>query len=145
MFDLQGRLQEHEDASPVGGAPRTPTLSLTDRILNEKVMPLILKYDLDKKLACKNVSLYYSLSNFTMKINQCYICVFQDGETTEKLKYFGYYPIDWSLRTKARFISSKPFSWSCQMSSAEECSGTVGFVKGMDTSCSQENNVSVHC
>jgi hypothetical protein len=40
-----------------------------------------------------------------------------------------YIPVDWSLKTKVRFISSKPFAWSQKLRTCEEASGITGFVK----------------
>lgn len=44
-----------------------------------------------------------------------------------------YIPIDWSLKTKARFISPKPFAWSQKLRTCEEASGITGFVRCLDT------------
>lgn len=47
-------------------------------------------------------------------------------------------PIDWSLRSKVRFLSERPFSWCCQMSGAQECAATTAFLKGSDSLISQQ-------
>ena len=39
-----------------------------------------------------------------------------------------YIPIDWSLKTKVRFISPKPFAWSQKLRTCEEASGITGLV-----------------
>lgn len=39
------------------------------------------------------------------------------------------FPIDWSIRTKARFVSQTPFCCSSLFSSADEAHGTVAFVR----------------
>ncbi|XP_011068822.1 PREDICTED: protein downstream neighbor of son homolog isoform X2 [Acromyrmex echinatior] len=38
-------------------------------------------------------------------------------------------PIDWTLKTKMRFMSLKPFPWNCKLKTSEEASGTTGFVR----------------
>ncbi|XP_011876128.1 PREDICTED: protein downstream neighbor of son homolog [Vollenhovia emeryi] len=38
-------------------------------------------------------------------------------------------PIDWTLKTKMRFMSPKPFPWSSKLKTSEEASGTTGFVR----------------
>lgn len=43
-------------------------------------------------------------------------------------------PIDWTLKTKMRFMSSKPFPWNCKLKTSEEASGTTGFVRCLDIS-----------
>ncbi|XP_011700548.1 PREDICTED: protein downstream neighbor of son homolog isoform X2 [Wasmannia auropunctata] len=40
-----------------------------------------------------------------------------------------YIPIDWTLKTKMRFMSPKPFPWNCKLKTSEEASGTTGFVR----------------
>ncbi|XP_012214884.1 protein downstream neighbor of son homolog isoform X2 [Linepithema humile] len=38
-------------------------------------------------------------------------------------------PIDWTLKTKMRFMSLKPFPWNGKLKTSEEASGTTGFVR----------------
>ncbi|XP_072765690.1 protein downstream neighbor of son homolog [Anoplolepis gracilipes] len=38
-------------------------------------------------------------------------------------------PIDWTLKTKVRFMSPKPFPWNGKLKTSEEASGTTGFVR----------------
>lgn len=45
------------------------------------------------------------------------------------LKGAKYIPIDWTLKTKMRFMSPKPFPWNCKLKTSEEASGTTGFVR----------------
>lgn len=40
-----------------------------------------------------------------------------------------YIPIDWTLKTKMRFMSPKPFPWNGKLKTSEEASGTTGFVR----------------
>lgn len=42
-------------------------------------------------------------------------------------------PVDWKLRTKARFLSLKPFSWNSKLKTCEEASGTTAFVRCIDS------------
>lgn len=35
-------------------------------------------------------------------------------------------PIDWTLRTKVRFMSLKPFAWNQKLRTCEEASGITG-------------------
>ncbi|CAM1329853.1 DONSON (predicted) [Pycnogonum litorale] len=46
-------------------------------------------------------------------------------------------PVDWTLKTKARFISSKPFSWMGSLKTSEEASGITGFVRCLQKDSSQ--------
>ncbi|XP_071561610.1 protein downstream neighbor of son homolog [Temnothorax nylanderi] len=41
-------------------------------------------------------------------------------------------PIDWTLKTKMRFMSPKPFPWNGKLKTSEEASGTTGFVRCLD-------------
>ncbi|XP_047362353.1 uncharacterized protein LOC124954073 isoform X3 [Vespa velutina] len=43
-----------------------------------------------------------------------------------------YVPIDWTLKTKMRFMSSKPFPWNSKLKTSEEASGTTSFVRCLD-------------
>ncbi|KAK1131981.1 hypothetical protein K0M31_016123 [Melipona bicolor] len=52
----------------------------------------------------------------------------------EALKGEKYIPIDWTLKTKMRFMSPKPFPWNCKLKTSEEASGTTGFVRCLDIS-----------
>lgn len=40
-----------------------------------------------------------------------------------------YIPIDWTLKTKMRFMSPKAFPWNGKLKTSEEASGTTGFVR----------------
>ncbi|KAJ1523521.1 hypothetical protein ONE63_001372 [Megalurothrips usitatus] len=42
-------------------------------------------------------------------------------------------PIDWTLRTKVRFMSPKPFPFNATLRTCEEASGITGFVRCVDT------------
>ncbi|XP_058802462.1 protein downstream neighbor of son homolog [Phymastichus coffea] len=41
-------------------------------------------------------------------------------------------PIDWTLKTKMRVMSPKPFSWKGKLKASEEASGTTGYVRCLD-------------
>ena len=43
-----------------------------------------------------------------------------------------YIPIDWTLKTKIRLMSMKPFAWKGKLKTSEEASGTTGFVRCLD-------------
>ncbi|XP_053980405.1 protein downstream neighbor of son homolog isoform X1 [Hylaeus volcanicus] len=43
-------------------------------------------------------------------------------------------PIDWTLKTKMRFMSPKSFPWNSKLKTSEEASGTTGFVRCLDIS-----------
>ncbi|XP_015111674.1 protein downstream neighbor of son homolog [Diachasma alloeum] len=51
---------------------------------------------------------------------------------SESPKGVSYVPIDWSLNTKVRFMSSKPFPWNGKLKTSEQASGTTGFVRCLD-------------
>ncbi|XP_076277143.1 humpty dumpty isoform X2 [Lasioglossum baleicum] len=61
-----------------------------------------------------------------------------DGKNTnldvETLKGEKYFPIDWTLKTKMRFMSLKSFPWNSKLKTSEEASGTTGFVRCLDIS-----------
>ncbi|XP_064488792.1 protein downstream neighbor of Son-like [Ornithodoros turicata] len=42
-------------------------------------------------------------------------------------------PLDWTLKTRVRFFSAKPFPWNGSLKTCEEASGTTGFVRAIDT------------
>lgn len=41
-------------------------------------------------------------------------------------------PIDWSLKTKARLLSAKPFPWNSKLKVVEEASGITAFTRCLD-------------
>ncbi|KAK0079009.1 hypothetical protein PV326_009006 [Microctonus aethiopoides] len=51
----------------------------------------------------------------------------------EAIKGESYIPIDWTLNTKMRFMSPKPFAWNGKLKTSEQASGTTGFVRCLDT------------
>lgn len=36
-------------------------------------------------------------------------------------------PVDWTLRTKVRFMAQKPFPWNTTLRTCEEASGITGY------------------
>ncbi|XP_017302885.1 protein downstream neighbor of son homolog, partial [Diaphorina citri] len=46
---------------------------------------------------------------------------------------FDQVPLDWTLRSKMRFMSRKPFPWNQKLKTCEEASGITGFVRCVDT------------
>ncbi|KAG1680278.1 Protein downstream neighbor of son [Nymphon striatum] len=54
-------------------------------------------------------------------------------------------PIDWSLKSKARFISKKPFSWTGNLKTSEEASGITGFVRCLASASNSEQTNDLHC
>ncbi|XP_054262662.1 protein downstream neighbor of son homolog [Macrosteles quadrilineatus] len=42
-------------------------------------------------------------------------------------------PVDWTLRTKVRFMAQKPFPWNTTLRTCEEASGITGFVRCVDS------------
>lgn len=49
-----------------------------------------------------------------------------------KAKGEAWIPVDWALKSKIRFISSKPFLWNQKLKISEEASGITGFTRCMD-------------
>lgn len=54
-------------------------------------------------------------------------------EATPRSKGAAQVPIDWTLRTKVRFMSPKPFPFNATLRTCEEASGITGFVRCVDT------------
>ena len=50
----------------------------------------------------------------------------------EALKGEKYIPIDWTLHSKMRLMSEKPFPWNVKLKISEEASSTSGFVRCLD-------------
>nr|CAD7397066.1 unnamed protein product [Timema poppensis] len=50
-------------------------------------------------------------------------------------------PIDWTLKTKLRFMSVKPFPWNEKLKTSEEASGITGFVRCLNTGISPNQNI----
>ncbi|KAK3907631.1 Protein downstream neighbor of son-like protein [Frankliniella fusca] len=55
------------------------------------------------------------------------------AEASPKTKEAAQVPIDWTLRTKVRFMSPKPFPFNATLRTCEEASGITGFVRCVDT------------
>ncbi|XP_017876475.1 protein downstream neighbor of son homolog isoform X2 [Ceratina calcarata] len=58
----------------------------------------------------------------------------KDMVELETVKGEKYIPIDWTLKSKMRFMSPKPFPWNCKLRTSEEASGTTGFVRCLNIS-----------
>ena len=50
-------------------------------------------------------------------------------------------PVDWSLKTKLRVVSSRPLHWCTQLKSADEAFGTEHFVRDTGRSVSRYTNI----
>ena len=57
----------------------------------------------------------------------------KDAVEASRKKGAAQVPIDWTLRTKVRFMSPKPFPFSATLRTCEEASGITGFVRCVDT------------
>ncbi|XP_046630165.1 protein downstream neighbor of son homolog isoform X2 [Neodiprion virginianus] len=57
---------------------------------------------------------------------------YAEEEPTPAPQGNNYIPIDWTLNTKMRFMSPKPFAWNGKLKTSEEASGTTGFVRCVD-------------
>ncbi|ELT98409.1 hypothetical protein CAPTEDRAFT_203669, partial [Capitella teleta] len=51
------------------------------------------------------------------------------AEPVDLETYSPTFPMDWSLKTKIRFLSDRPFQWCCPLKSSEEAKGLETFVK----------------
>ncbi|CAH0387108.1 unnamed protein product [Bemisia tabaci] len=70
-----------------------------------------------------------NFSNLMKKINSS-DQEFLNVGSRKKRKFI---PVDWTLRTRIRLMSSKPFPWNHKLKTCEEASGTTGFVRCVDT------------
>ncbi|XP_067000489.1 protein downstream neighbor of son homolog [Anabrus simplex] len=53
-----------------------------------------------------------------------------------------YIPVDWTLKTKIRFMSLKPFAWNLKLKTCEEASGITGYVRCLNSCLSPEKRTS---
>lgn len=69
--------------------------------------------------------------NDALKINE------QSTEQVHIVKAKGepWIPVDWSLKTKIRFLSAVPFAWNQKLKISEEASGVTGFTRCLDSRC----------
>lgn len=67
-----------------------------------------------------------------------------DSETVHVVKAKGesWIPVDWALKTRVRFLSATPFSWSQKLKISEEASGLTGFSRCLDTNSSSSLDTS---
>ncbi|XP_023232886.1 protein downstream neighbor of Son-like [Centruroides sculpturatus] len=49
-----------------------------------------------------------------------------------KSEWINSIPVDWSLKTKVRFMSTKPFPWRGNLKTVEEASGTTSFTRCLE-------------
>ncbi|KAK9310590.1 hypothetical protein QLX08_000142 [Tetragonisca angustula] len=77
-----------------------------------------------------------SMPNYPLTFSDAFLNleINKDILDLEALKGEKYIPIDWTLKTKMRFMSPKPFPWNCKLKTSEEASGTTGFVRCLDIS-----------
>ncbi|KAK7794067.1 hypothetical protein R5R35_001321 [Gryllus longicercus] len=69
------------------------------------------------------------------------------GETTDPIVHNenNYIPVDWSLKSKIRLMSEKPFPWDLLLKACEEASGITGFVRCVNSGLSPEKNNGTTC
>ena len=65
------------------------------------------------------------LSPLNHKCHKLLTIIFQENSVEDN---FPHYPIDWSLKTKVRFLSQQSMSWANSMKSKEEAHGIKDFV-----------------
>ncbi|GJQ69545.1 hypothetical protein Trydic_g6644 [Trypoxylus dichotomus] len=56
----------------------------------------------------------------------------KDEETIKVIGGEKWIPIDWTLKSRARFVSSKPFQWSQKLKISEEASSLTSFTRCLD-------------
>jgi len=94
-------------------------------ISNDNTLFELLNIDQRKKL----------MTDSTIKDSLTFANVLSKLESTNQIpdinvpKGAKYIPIDWTLKTKMRLMSPKPFPWNCKLKTSEEASGTTGFVR----------------
>lgn len=65
-------------------------------------------------------------------------------DKTQENSVLPYLPVDWSLKTKLRVVSSRPLNWCTQLKSAEEANGVQQFVENPNSSCHSAINDKSH-
>ena len=63
----------------------------------------------------------------------------QKNETKVEVKCYPAYPIDWTLKSKVRFISEKSFSWCAPLKTNEESSGVTLHARTCGRQCDDED------
>ncbi|XP_060592428.1 protein downstream neighbor of Son-like [Ruditapes philippinarum] len=66
--------------------------------------------------------------------------VLPDDKNTKENEVSPFLPVDWSLKTKLRVVSSRPLHWCTQLKSADEAFGTEHFVRNTDISVDSSVN-----
>ncbi|XP_049839001.1 protein downstream neighbor of son homolog [Schistocerca gregaria] len=79
-------------------------------------------------------SMSFTETSFSSILSRLQTTVIKDDIPELKAAGKKYIPVDWSLKTKMRFMSEKPFPWTQQLRTCEEASGTTGFVRCMSVS-----------
>ncbi|XP_020283404.1 protein downstream neighbor of son homolog [Pseudomyrmex gracilis] len=103
--------------------PRDVTSGL--EISSDNTLFELLNIDVQSKKQTTNVTADESL-NFANVLSKLESNVENNVECPRGAKHL---PIDWTLKTKMRFTSPKPFPWSSKLKTSEEASGTTGFVR----------------
>ncbi|XP_078040115.1 humpty dumpty isoform X2 [Augochlora pura] len=92
---------------------------------NDSTLFEILKLEAPKKpIEASTIEYPYTFSNILSKIEGNKQTSDLDTPKGEK-----YIPIDWTLKSKMRFMSPKSFPWNSKLKTSEEASGTTGFVR----------------
>nr|XP_031830573.1 protein downstream neighbor of son homolog [Nomia melanderi]XP_031830574.1 protein downstream neighbor of son homolog [Nomia melanderi] len=97
---------------------------------NDNTLFELLKFESPKQtLESSTVKSPLTFSNLLSKIETS-----KNNTDIEIPKGTKYVPIDWTLKTKMRFMSPKSFPWNSKLKTSEEASGTTGFVRCLDIS-----------
>lgn len=94
-------------------------------ISSDNTLFALLNIDVQSKKQTTNATAEESL-NFVNVLSKLESNVENNAECPKGAKHL---PIDWTLKTKMRFTSPKPFPWSSKLKTSEEASGTTGFVR----------------
>ncbi|XP_014210858.1 protein downstream neighbor of son homolog [Copidosoma floridanum] len=137
-------------------SPTSHVMSLSQPVTRKRKNPF-LKNDLEKKLKESSLDLdstdstfellnFHTNSNLKIDKNKAnelldtclklkeakVVAVMHTVPAYEEPKGKKYMPIDWTLKSKFKIMSPKPFAWNVKLKASEEASGTTGFVRRLD-------------
>lgn len=98
-----------------------------DDASNQTLFKLLHLSSCNSEETCNITSFDNALKNITEQSTEPVQIVKAKGEL--------WIPVDWSLKTKIRFLSAVPFAWNQKLKISEEASGVTGFTRCLDSSC----------
>lgn len=151
-------LQARLNLQPSSSAASTSTLNFQNVLAETKRKnPFITTSEIKRPKSDSTIDIESSSDTTLFKLLHCssttvnkenrtsFTNILKGQSQVESIKVLGgekWLPIDWTLKCRARFVSSKPLQWSHKLKISEEASSLTSFTRCLDTSSTTTLDIS---